>query len=235
MRKALFNIDGGQVYVGYTNGYLWNGWATPYFTYKEVRRIQTEWNNYEPWLVYNEVKDEFHIHYEGDDEPYIWKGEDIKTVDGIQHLYGIGAYSHIWDELDDDAKWDLAREVVDLMYGDELLVDEEPLLEVIINEFADIDTFAKIYTIMHGNMDASEIYYELLKCRYPNTEAIFGKCLWAGDATSALECFIRTVLPNARRLNWHEQKSGEIAKTYCRVLGFHPYALEMYCHLVTEI
>ena len=60
MKKALFNIEGGEVYIGYTDGYLWNGWATPYFTLAEAKKIQAEWEG----LTYDETTDEFRIQYE---------------------------------------------------------------------------------------------------------------------------------------------------------------------------
>ena len=164
MRKALFNIEGGQVYVGYTDGYLWNGWATPYFTLAEAKKIQAEWER----LTYDEDKDEFRIQYEEYDEPYIWKGEDHYTVDGKLHLYGIGAYSHIWDRLGDDDKRYLAEQIIELVadydpyeYHDSY-DNEDECLEAVISEFADINTFAKAYTIMNdAKLNSDETYNKL--------------------------------------------------------------------------
>lgn len=40
MRKAKFRIDViSDVYVGYTNGQLWNGWSMPYLSKSEVLRF----------------------------------------------------------------------------------------------------------------------------------------------------------------------------------------------------
>lgn len=164
MRKALFNIDGGQVYVGYTDGHLWNGWATPYFTLEEARKIQVEWEG----LTYDEDKDEFSIQYEDYDEPYIWKGEDHYTVDGKLHLYGVGAYSHIWDQLYEDDKRYLAQTVEEFLfdYDTYSYMDEyecrEDVVEDIFTQLANLNTFAKAYTIMHNDhLTSDQIYIKL--------------------------------------------------------------------------
>ena len=168
MRKALFNIDGGEVYVGYTSGRLWNGWATPYFPLEEAKKIQAEWNDEDNPMTYDEAKDEFHMHYDGDDEPYTWEGEDIQTVDGKLHLYGIGAYSHIWDELDDDDKDYLAQQIIELIADYDLYEFrnsyecETDCFEAILAEFADLNTFARCYEIMNNaKLGSNEIFNKL--------------------------------------------------------------------------
>ncbi len=168
MRKSVFAIcDDHNAYIGYTSGRTWNGWATPYFTLEEAKKIQAEWNG----MTYDEDKDEFRIKYEDDDsEPYIWEGEDIQTEDGIKHLYGIGAYSHIWDELDDDQKQYLAQGVADfiLQYDTYNYIDNdetrEGLVEETINELANLDTFVKVYyTMNNDNLDKGGIYARLFE------------------------------------------------------------------------
>jgi hypothetical protein len=153
------------VYIGYTNGDRWNGWATPYFTYEEAEKIQTSM----PRLLYDVNKDEFRIKYDGDDEPYIWKGEDIQTVDGKLHLYGIGAYSHIWDEVGGtpDKRY-LAEIISDFLYecdpytySDERTEPDE-VIDSIIAQFADIETFAKAHNIMNNaTLGSDEIINKL--------------------------------------------------------------------------
>lgn len=168
MRKSLFNIDGGQVYVGYTSGRLWNGWATPYFPLEEAFKIQAEWNDEDNPMTYDEVNDIFRIHYDGDDYDYIWRGEDIKTVDGIKHLYGIGAYSHIWDELGEDDKRYLAEQINEFIedynpyeYRD-VVDDENKMINALITQFADLDTFARCYEIMNNaRLKSDQIYAKL--------------------------------------------------------------------------
>jgi hypothetical protein len=38
-RPALFSIDGGTVYAGFTTGRRWNGWECPVFTREVAERI----------------------------------------------------------------------------------------------------------------------------------------------------------------------------------------------------
>lgn len=57
MRKTKFNIgDSENIYEGYTDGRLWNGWATPYFT-KEVADKMTK--DYEEAMYYEERLDAY--------------------------------------------------------------------------------------------------------------------------------------------------------------------------------
>ena len=167
MRKSVFYIDNGPAYIGYTNGDLWNGWATPYFTLEEAQKIQAEFSqgvNYP--MLYDVTKDEFRIQYD-DDEPYIWKGEDIETVDGIKHLYGIGAYSHIWDEFDNHDKQYLAQEVDEFLreydeYAYEDYHGNRDVVKIIIGKFADIDIIVQTHTIMNDeSLDEDDKYVKL--------------------------------------------------------------------------
>lgn len=164
MRKSVFYIDGGPAYIGYTNGDRWNGWATPYFTYEEAEKIQTSM----PRLLYDVNKDEFRIKYDGDDEPYIWKGEDIQTVDGKLHLYGIGAYSHIWDEVDSDDKRYLAQTISEFLQDfdpyewNDQDYDEYEVIDELIAQFTDIEIFAKAHRIMNNaTLSTDEIFTKL--------------------------------------------------------------------------
>ena len=164
MRKALFHIDGGQVYVGYTSGRLWNGWATPYFPLEEALKICAEWNDEDNPMTYDEERDEFRIHYDGDEIPYVWEGEDFLTDDGRFHLYGIGAYSHIWDELDDGEKLYLAEQIDEFLidYNADEFHSEDMLYEAILTKFNNLDIFARCYEIMNdGKLNVDQIYTKL--------------------------------------------------------------------------
>ena len=164
MRKALFQINDGPVYIGYTDGYLWNGWATPYFTLEEAQKIQADFSQGVDFpMLYDVNKDEFRIQYD-DDEPYIWKGEEIQTVDGIKHLYGIGAYSHIWDELGKADKRYLAQTISEFLFefNPNKYDDTYEFIDELIAQFADIDTFAKAHAIMNNAWyGADQIYTKL--------------------------------------------------------------------------
>lgn len=169
MRKSVFYIDNGPAYIGYTNGDLWNGWATPYFTLEEAQKIQAEFSRgTDSPMLYDVNKDEFRIRYDGDDEPYIWKGEDIETVDGIKHLYGIGAYSHIWDEFDNHDKQYLAQNICELIceYDQEWYENHfecgDDLMDYVIEDvLVDIEIIAQVSTLMSYDTDVEEIYPKL--------------------------------------------------------------------------
>ena len=169
MRKALFQINEGPIYMGYTSGARWNGWATPYFTLEEAQKIQKAWTKCgHSTMLYDVNKDEFRLKCEDNDEPYIWEGEDIKTEDGIKHLYGIGAYSHIWDDLDDDDKRYLAQQINEFAYDydpydyENNIDDADDFIDGLIELFADIDKFAKAHRIMNGDWsDKDAIYTQL--------------------------------------------------------------------------
>lgn len=155
--------------MGYTDGYLWNGWATPHFTYEEAQKLQAEINQHEGMRMFYDCNaDKFYWQHEDDDEPYVWKGEDIETVDGKLHLYGIGAYSHIWDELDNDDKRYIAQTIADLMYEHDTRKyftkynGQDSLIKTVIAQFEDINVFAKAHEIMNNaTLNCDEIYEKL--------------------------------------------------------------------------
>jgi hypothetical protein len=172
MRKSVFALcDDHNAYIGYTNGYLWNGWATPYFTLEEAQRLQANYNqNAEFPIFYDVTKDEFFYKPSADEEPYVWEGEDVQTPDGIKRLYGIGAYSHMWDELGKGSKRSLAQGVADFIleydtynYNDD---DEtrDGLVEETINELENLNTFVKVYYAMNNDyLGKGEIYARLFE------------------------------------------------------------------------
>ena len=122
MRKTRFGIDTNEEeFVGYTTGALWNGWATPYFT-KEVADEIVKVNNqvYSDnqmdkvgyYAVYNAEKDQYEFYDPDLDAPDVFEGEDCETVDGKLHLYGIGAYCWIWDEIEEEKEEEIHAEQV---------------------------------------------------------------------------------------------------------------------------
>lgn len=170
MRKSLFQIDDGPVYIGYTSGARWNGWATPYFTLEEAQKIQAEFSRGDGLRMFYDCQaDKFILQYEDDDnEPYIWEGEDIQTVDGIKHLYGIGAYSHIWDELGSEEKRYLAQTISEFLFEFDPheyrnnVDDEDDFIDALVELFADINIFAQAHRIMNNAWyGADQIYTKL--------------------------------------------------------------------------
>lgn len=170
MRKSAFALcDDHNAYIGYTNGYLWNGWATPYFTLEEAQRLQADYNqNAEFPIFYDVTKDEFFYKPSADEEPYVWEGEDVQTPDGIKRLYGIGAYSHMWDELGKGSKRSLAQQINDFLYDydtysyEDEYDDADEVIEEIIVQLANLHTFVKAYEIMNNDWyGADQIYTKL--------------------------------------------------------------------------
>lgn len=98
-RKTVFAIDNHCPVVGYTEGKLWNGWATPYFPLEEAIRVMEDFNKTSDIpMRFNEANDCFILYNEGNEDYEIWEGANYHTEEGIQHLYSIGAFSWVWDE-----------------------------------------------------------------------------------------------------------------------------------------
>ena len=107
-RKAKFNIDGQQdVFEGYTDGQLWNGWECPHFPKTELPKIAAWLGTQEAEAEYVEAADTFVVmSTESEIETEEFPGLDI-VVDGeIIHVYAIGAWSWIWDEVEDEDEED---------------------------------------------------------------------------------------------------------------------------------
>ena len=157
MHKAVFTIDCyPKAYIGYTSGKRWNGWATPYFELEEAKRV-AEGNNEmaEYPIEYDEVYDQFYILDKETAELETWKGEDIRTAEGIKHLYGIGAYSWIWDEATDQDSNYLAQAIEDFLWEfdpyecRDQYDDREELVEAIKKQLRDLTIFQQVYEIWH--------------------------------------------------------------------------------------
>ena len=122
MRKSRFGIDTNEEeFVGYTTGALWNGWATPYFTKEvadEIVKVNNKGYSYDQrdevgyYAVYNAEKDQYEFYDPDLDTPDVFEGEDCETVDGTLHLYGIGAYCWIWDEIEEEPEKEMHAEQV---------------------------------------------------------------------------------------------------------------------------
>lgn len=99
LKKTVFTIgDEPKAYIGYTSGRLWNGWATPFFEKVEADKVAEEFNKCAEYpMQYDKVYDQFYILDTDTEELEKWEGTDHPTDEGIKHLYGIGAYSWVWD------------------------------------------------------------------------------------------------------------------------------------------
>lgn len=147
MRKTVFTIgEVADAYVGYTSGRLWNGWATPHFELAEAMRVMQSFNECAEYpMQYDEVYDQFYIM--DDEELEIWKGENCQTTEGMKHLYGIGAYSWVWDEEDSKP---IAEYIADLFEDYDFEIDQQAIAE----KLKDFNTFKNVLIILRSDVDA---------------------------------------------------------------------------------
>lgn len=166
MHKAVFTIgEYPKAYIGYTSGRLWNGWATPYFELEEAKRVAEGFNETAEYPIqYDEVYDQFYILDQESGELEKWEKTLAITSEGTKYLYGIGAYSWVWDEVTDrDCKW-LAQVIEDFLwefdtyaYWDCFGVEwnREFVVEQIKNQLKELTTFPKAYEVWK-NEDISQ-------------------------------------------------------------------------------
>lgn len=95
MFKSKFQINDGPMYDGCTDGDHWNGWACPWFTREVAEQIAREVNDGYCTMCYDKANDAFVYKGYGEEGTNIFKGKDIQG----KHLYPVGAYSWIWDDL----------------------------------------------------------------------------------------------------------------------------------------
>lgn len=183
MRKSVFTIDCyPKAYIGYTSGRLWNGWATPYFEFAEAKRVAEGFNECAEFpMLYDEANDQFFVAKPIDEskefkkfttfEEFIdlgddlkefeiedkWIGEDVQTDEGIKHLYGIGAYSWVWDEATDEDYKYLAEGIDDFIYEYDTYgyrdvgIDREEMVEAIKNQLKELTVFQQVYEVWHND------------------------------------------------------------------------------------
>lgn len=171
MYKTIFTIDGfTPAYIGYTSGRLWNGWATPYFEVNEAFEVMADYNkDTENPMWYDEATDSFRINESEYISEEIWKGQNIKTEEGIKHLYGIGAYCWVWDAVNDNDRRYLAQQVEEFIYYydtykyyDEYDHRREETVESITEEFKNLDVFYQAICIMRNDETSAETKFEKL-------------------------------------------------------------------------
>jgi hypothetical protein len=157
MHKAVFTIgDYPKAYIGYTSGRTWNGWATPYFELEEAKRVAVGFDECaENPIFYNKESKKFYTFGTDYISAEIWEEETIQTEDGIKHLYGIGAYSWIWDEANDDDCLYLAQGIEDFIYEYDTYgyrdvgIDRYEMVEAITNQLKEPTVFKQAYEIWH--------------------------------------------------------------------------------------
>ena len=83
---------------GWTDGSLWNGWATPRFEMAEAQQIVDLFNrqNGAGKAYYDPETDQFCFRHEDEDEE-CFRGVTIEAEAQMVHLYPIGAWVWIWE------------------------------------------------------------------------------------------------------------------------------------------
>ena len=95
MRAAKFVMDafGDEVFDGFTQGETWNGWARPYFTFEQAKRIVEAHQAQGGKASYDQAEDAFSFEM-GENEVDSFPAE---TVEG-RKFYLVGAGCWIWEE-----------------------------------------------------------------------------------------------------------------------------------------
>ena len=167
MKKLLFTIDGfSYPHIGYTAGKRWNGWATPFFEIDEALKVMAEFNFERPdyEMTYDEETDTF-SHYIDDDEIEEWKGKNYQTDDGIKHLYSIGAYSWVWEDVNAQDIYAVAQRVADTMWECDTYElrdqydDVNDVVDIIAKQLQDLHTLKHIVKFLYG-CNLSDYTYE---------------------------------------------------------------------------
>ena len=168
MYKCVFTIgDYENAYVGYTDGSKWNGWATPYFTYLTALEVMYDYNECvgEEIMKYDPIYDQFYILNKESEELEVWKGKQYATEGGIVCLYGIGAYSWVWDEITDYDIDSSARGIEDFLWEfnpyehrDQYDIREE-LTNKIKSQLKELNTLRDAIMLFYCNSLTEELKY----------------------------------------------------------------------------
>lgn len=102
--KTVFSIDGEGAFIGmYDPSENWNGWARPYFTREETKRILEELRENEDIIKWEILQSNAVLVYDNpaihdtDGKPSIWIGEEING----KIYFPIGAGAWTWVPEDD--------------------------------------------------------------------------------------------------------------------------------------
>ena len=172
MHKAIFTIgEYPKAYIGYTSGRLWNGWATPYFEFDEAKRVAEGFNECaENPIQYDEVYDQFYILDKESGELEKWEKTLAITPEGTKYVYGIGAYSWVWDEATDKDCRYLAQNIEDFIYEYDTYgyrdvgIERDEMVEAIKTQLKELTIFQRIYETWHNeDLSQDEKFEELSK------------------------------------------------------------------------
>lgn len=84
----------------YSDGFAWNGWATPYFTLEQGLKLCEKM----PSVRYDAGSDAFIAtdeHQDPEDREQPFEATEIQTAEGPLKVYGIGAGFWVWEWADE--------------------------------------------------------------------------------------------------------------------------------------
>ncbi len=102
MRKTKFKIEslGYETFDGFTKDEDWNGWACPYFTFEQARKVLKQYNLFreitgqKDLAFYDKGADAFVFPSNDEDESELYAAIDEEG----QKYYPVGASCWIWEE-----------------------------------------------------------------------------------------------------------------------------------------
>ena len=158
MNKAVFTIDNiAEAYIGYTDGTLWNGWSTPYFEKSEALALMNNYNkngDADFRITFDPIEYTFTL-YAGEPEPSDWwQGHAYHTEEGVKWLYGIGAYSWVWDK---ESVRPVARQIK-WLFAD---YDKEAEMEELKTKLQNHEILKQAIMILRSDKDAETQIKEL--------------------------------------------------------------------------
>ncbi len=168
MYKKVFTINGKYPHIGYTDGDDWNGWATPYFEFDEAMAISNEFT--QSPMYYNKEHDTFYHFGTENISGEMWRGSDILTAEGIKHLYGIGAYSWVWELTTKEDIEAVAQGIEEFIYEYDTYgyrdvgIDREEMVKEIMSQLKDFNTLKQVLNALYTEeLTEDKLFEELRK------------------------------------------------------------------------
>lgn len=98
MKQTYFVIDAfeNDIFEGFTDDRKWNGWACPYFTFEQAKKVVEVHKRATSNAWYDEKSDTFNFQMDKEDKDDIESYEPIK-MEG-QKFYPVGNSQWVWEE-----------------------------------------------------------------------------------------------------------------------------------------
>jgi hypothetical protein len=163
MKQLLLTIEGiPYAYIGYVSETKWKSYEMPCFDLEQTKRIVDEDNRFcNGVMLQNNATDTFYVSIDGEVRKH--KGEDYQTVDGIKHLYDIGAGYWLWEAVNIQH---LAEDINDFMIG------YDP--HEYYNQYDNSDQVVKCLVIfLAENLDKAAKAYEIMNSDWLGDDEMF--------------------------------------------------------------